>query len=485
MASLSVSPGLHRCARSKEQQNVLFIAVDDLNDWANCLGGYPRVLTPNLDRLAQRGVLFTNAHCSSPACNPSRASVMTGIRPSTSGVYRNAQPWRNSPALKNAVTIPEHFRSLGYRVNGGGKIFHALSWIWERYGKDRNDPNIWDEYFPSKQRQMPDAIWPNEDVRLDNGEIKATPIAKGEKGERPPWFFDWSPVNESDKKMADYKVIDWALDELQKKHDRPFFQAVGIFRPHIPWYVPQKYFDMYPLENITLPRLRPDWQEHTPPAGRAIGAERRLWHQWILENGQWKKAIQGYLASISFADAMLGRLLDGLDASPYVDNTIIVLWSDHGFHLGERETWEKFTLWEESTRVALMIVAPGVTKPGSVCQQPVSLLDIYPTLVELSGVKSRPELEGQCLVPLLKNPETSTGRAVVTTWLNHHAVRSRRWRYIRYDDGSEELYDHQNDPDEFANLAAKKEFSAVREELARWLPEVKVPYRGVRTGETW
>ncbi len=182
---------------------------------------------------------------------------------------------------------------------------------------------------------------------------------------------------------------------------------------------------------------------------------------------------------------MLGRLLDGLDASPYVDNTIIVLWSDHGFHLGERETWEKFTLWEESTRVALMIVAPGVTKPGSVCQQPVSLLDIYPTLVELSGVKSRPELEGQCLVPLLKNPETSTGRAVVTTWLNHHAVRSRRWRYIRYDDGSEELYDHQNDPDEFANLAAKKEFSAVRQELARWLPEVKVPYRGVRTGETW
>jgi len=457
--------------------NVLFIAVDDLNDWVNCLGGRPGIITPNLDRLAKRGVLFTNAHCSSPACCPSRASLMTGISPTTSGVYDNIQDWRESPALKNAVTIPAYFRSRGYRAVGGGKIFHALSWIWKDYGLDQNDPASWDEYFPSKRRQLPEDYWPNENLRRGDREIIGDPMARGNIGKRPSWFFDWAPVDAPDEAMADSKVVEWAISEVQRKHDRPFFQAVGIFKPHIPWYVPKKYFDLYPLEKVTLPEVRGDWGAGLPPAGRAMGEERRAWHRWVVDNNQWKRAVQGYMAGISFADAQLGRLLDALDASPCARNTVIVLWSDHGFHLGERETWEKFTLWEESTRVTFMVVAPGVTPAGGRCGRPVSLLDIYPTLVELAGGKPAPELEGRSLVPLLRNPQAPSDRAVVTTWLDSHAVRSERWRYIRYADGSEELYDHQADPGESINLAGKKEFLDIKAGLAARLPEVKIPYQ--------
>jgi len=480
-AAVLVTPGCTSVLKgfageaTKEKPNVLFIAIDDLNDWANCLGGRAGVKTPNLDRLAAHGVLFANAHCSAPACNPSRASIMTGIRPSTSGIYTNGPNWRTSPVLKDAVTIPEHFRAHGYRVVGGGKIFHALSWVLREDGQDGfNDPACWDEYFPSKIRAMPDAIWPNETIRQGNS-IRWEPVVKGRTGTRPPWFFDWSALKEPDKKMADYKVVDWAIGELHKKHDKPFFQAVGIFRPHIPWYVPQKYFDMYPLDKVTLPRVRKDWKEYTPPAGQNMGEFRRKWHKWVVDNKQWKKAIQGYLAGISFADAQLGRLLDALDAGKYARNTIIVLWADHGFHLGERETWEKFTLWEESTRVSLMFVVPGVTKPAGRCSRPASLLDVYPTLVELCSLTPKPELEGTSLVPLLRNPRAPSKRAVVTTWLqNNHAVRSERWRYIRYKDGSEELYDHKNDPDEFVNLAGLKKYDSVKDELAAWIPKVNV-----------
>jgi len=450
----------------KTKPNVLFIAIDDLNDWTGCLGGYKgKIYTPNLDRLAKRGVLFTNAHCAAPACNPSRASILTGIRPSTSGIYYNSPHWRRSPVLEKAVTIPEHFRTAGYSVVGGGKIFHALSWDnWdkEELSDGFNDPNCWDEYFPSKIKSMPPELWPKE-----------YPVAKGSIGKRPMEFFDWAALDEPDSKMADYKVADWAISELNKKHNRPFFQAVGIFRPHIPWYVTRKYFDMYPLDEIVTPKIPEDWKRQLPSAGLDMGAERRAWHKWVIDNEEWKKAIQGYLASISFADTQLGRLLDGLDKSGYAENTIIVLWSDHGFHLGERETWEKFTLWEESTRVTFMMVAPGLTKAGNCCSRPVSLLDIYPTLIELCGLKPKPELEGQSLVPLLCSPSAPRLQPAVTTYgKDNHAVRTDRWRYIRYENGNEELYDHSTDPDETINIAADAKYDSIKKELARWLPVI-------------
>jgi arylsulfatase A-like enzyme len=470
-AAMALPPWMTSCSEKKTPPNILFIAVDDLNDWANCLGGRPGVHTPNLDRLANRGVLFTNAHCAAPACNPSRASVFSGIRPSTSGIYFNRQHWRKSPVLEKAVTIPEHFRASGYRAVGGGKLFHCLSWIKTTYGRDGNDPDIWDAYFPSKVKPMPDFIWPEGTEWDESGTVTWTPQAGTNTQDRPPYYFDWSPMAEPDEKTSDFKVVEWASRELQKTQEKPFFLAVGIFRPHIPWFVPQKYFDLYPLDKIFLPPIQENDLADCSPVGKSFC--RRKWQEWILKNDQWKPAVQAYLASISYADAQLGRLLETLDMSPSSDNTIIVLWSDHGMHIGEKEHWEKFTLWEESTRVPLIIVAPGMTKAGSQCAQPVNLLDIYPTLVELAGHDPRPELEGQSILPLLKNPHMETGRAVVTTYgRNNHGVRSTRWRYIRYHDGSEELYDHRSDPDEYSNLAGREEYKDVTQELAAWLPKI-------------
>ena len=451
--------------------NVLFIAVDDLNDWVNCIGGRQGVHTPNLDRLAGMGVLFTNAHCSASACNPSRASIMTGVRPSTSGVYYNAQSWRQSEAMKDALTLPEFFRGKGYSAVGGGKIFHCLSWITKGYGKQRNDPDIWDDYFPSKTQPMPEAAWPEGVEKRDGGYVHWKGFGgAGIKG-RPSHFFDWLALDKEDSEMADYKVVDWAISELNKKHDKPFFQAVGIFRPHIPWFVPQKYFDLYPLDKLKLPEILEGDLDDCSEIGQKFC--RRNWQTWLVKHDKWKEAVQGYLASISFADAQLGRLLDAFEASDYADNTVIVLWSDHGMHIGEKEHWEKFTLWEESTRVPLMIAGPSVKQPGRKSNQSVSLLDVYPTLVELCGYETFDQLEGQSLVNLLHDPAATRKRPAITTWgRNNHAVRTERWRYIHYKNGDQELYDHNNDPDEYHNLAGDKKYAPLMKELAQWLPKI-------------
>jgi len=424
-----------------KQPDILFIAIDDLNDWVGCLGGRAGVQTPHLDGLAARGVLFSNAHCTAPACSPSRASVMTGIRPSTSGIYANLHDWRESPSLANARTIPEYFRDKGYTVKGGGKIFHACSWRQTSYGVDQNDPGIWDEYYPSKNRQLPASLWPVPH-RIDS---------------------------------AGTEVVEWAVSELKKPRDQPLFLAIGIYRPHIPWFVPGKYFDLYPVEDIQLPGILENDLDDVPDV--AYPWIRRSWQNWMLENNEWKKAVQAYQASITYSDAMLGRLLEGLEKSGRTRNTIIILWSDHGMHIGEKEQWEKFTLWEESTRVPLIVVAPGITaKNGSVCQEAVSLLDIYPTLVELMQDHAPSHLEGKSLVPQLKDPNRPRPEPAITTFhYNNHAVRTERWRYIRYHNGEEELYDHKEDPDEFMNLANQDRYAEVKNELKQWLPDINVP----------
>jgi len=466
MGALAVLPRAKPAPESKP--NVLFIAVDDLNDWVNSLGGREGVHTPNIDRLAARGMLFTNAHCSAPSCAPSRASLMTGVRPSTSGVYINSQDWRKSEVLKDAVTLPQHFREHGYRTTGGGKIYHALSFS-KAMQTGLSHPASWDDYFPSLTEQMP---------------AEPRPDFFPERDGRPLSFFSWGVIPISDEEMADGKVTAWATKELAGQGEQPFFQAVGIYRPHIPWWVPKEYFDKYPLEEINLPKVLENDLEDVTDMGRSFS--RRRWQKWVVENKQWERAVQGYLASMTFADAMVGRLLDALDESGKADNTIIVLWSDHGMHLGEKENWEKFTLWEESTRVPFIIVAPGVTQPGAKCHRPVSLLDIYPTLVDLAGLSPLEQLEGTSLVPYLENPNLQNDRAVITTWkYNNHSVRSDRWRYIRYQDGTEELYDHENDSDEFTNLAGRAEYKSVKKELAKWLPKINSPLDPQPETEPW
>lgn len=430
--------------------NVLFIAIDDLNDWIGCLGGHPDTRTPNLDRLAKQGVLFTQAHCAAPVCNPSRAALMSGKLPSTSGVYENQQPMRKSPAIKDAVTLPQHFMAHGYRVVGGGKIYHGAY----------PDPPSWQEYYPDQiKNKPPDPVPPNRPV---NG-IPNT------------GHFDWGPVQVPDSEMGDYKVVDWASKELSRKHDKPFFLACGIFRPHLPWYVPQKYFDMFDVNKVTLPNVKEDDLDDVPPIGRRL-ALRSGDHKKVIEHNQWRQAVRSYLASIAFADAQVGRVLDALERSAYAKNTIVVLWSDHGWHLGEKLHWRKFALWEEATHNVLMVKAPGVTKPGSRCQRTVSLMDIYPTLIDLCGLKKRDGLEGVSLMPLLRNPSAEWNRPALTTYLRgNHSVRSERWRYIRYNDGTEELYDHSKDPLEWTNLASKSELAPVKKELAKWLPKHDAP----------
>ena len=461
-------------AQSPGRPNVLFIAVDDLNDWVNCMGGRKGVHTPNLDRLASRGVLFTNAHCAAPSCNPSRVAMMTGVAPSSSGIYHNGQDWRSRPRLANAVTIPEHFRAGGYTAFGGGKIFHALSWITGGYGKQQNEAKLWDSYWPSATEPMPKPQWPKaaQARRAANGYLYSKPIAIGKTSKgRPSHFFDWAPDDQPETGTADYKVVSWAAGELARKRDKPFFQAVGIFRPHIPWYAPTRYYDLYPEEDVFLPMVKKDDLDDVPAAGHR--SLRKAWHRWVKENDEWRSAVRGYLASISFADAQVGRLLDALDTGPHAENTIVVLWSDHGMHIGEKQHWEKFTLFEESTRVPLMFIVPGVTRPGMTCDRPVSLLDVYPTLNELCGLPRREDLDGASLVPLLKDPAARRDRPAITTWgRGNHAVRTLRWRYIRHADGTEELYDHQTDPDEFTNLAFSQpeQSKPIIAELTKWLP---------------
>ena len=434
-------------AAAAPKPNLLMIAVDDLNDWVGCLGGHPQTRTPNLDRLAARGLLFTNAHCNAPLCNPSRASLMTGIRPSTSGVHDNGQPWRESPALKNAVTIPQHFRAQGYRVVGGGKIYHGAY----------PDAPSWDEYFPDQVKNKPNDPLPP--VRPANGLPK-------------PGNLDWGPVNVPDGRMGDAQVVDWALDQLNKPQAKPLLLGCGLFRPHLPWHVPGKYFDLFPLNNIVLPQVNPDDLDDVPPIGVQF-AKPNGDHALITGHKKWKDAVQAYLASIAFMDAQLGRLIDGFDRSPRAAETHIVLWSDHGWHLGEKLHWRKFSLWEESTRNVFLTVAPGITTPGTRCHRPVSLIDLYPTLNDLFGLPPRSGLEGRSLMPLLRDPSLMWDAPVLTTYFrDNHSLRNERWRYTRYSDGGEELYDHRADPMEWTNLTTRPEYQTVKTQLAPWLPRV-------------
>jgi arylsulfatase A-like enzyme len=463
-----------------DRPNVLFIAVDDMNDWISPLDGYPgTVHTPNLERLAQRGMTFTNAHVPAVSCNPSRAALLTGVRPSTSGVYDLRTLWYETPALRDVATLPAHFRANGYRTLGTGKIFHALSWLNGSYGVDQNDVNAWDEFYPSLTQQMPDARFPEGTERTVDEEgywlYEWERVAAG-SGERPdiqvPYYMDWAPFPDGPP-FPDEQVTSWAVDQLGRNHDEPIFLAVGIFRPHIPWFAPQRFFDLYPLDEILLPEPG-DWREGLPEAGQRMGQERRMWHQWIEANDEWPTAVQGYLASISFADAQVGRLLDALEASGKADHTIVVLWSDHGFQLGERETWEKFTLWEESTRVPFFVVAPGQVAMGGSSPRAVDLMDIYPTLLELAGLPSPShELEGASLMPWLQDPTLPRERPAISTAASgQHTVRTDRWRYIRYRDGSEELYDHDVDPEERVNLAGDAIYADTVAALARWLEPI-------------
>jgi arylsulfatase A-like enzyme len=455
-------------AQTTDQPDVLFISIDDLNDWVGPLGGHPQAKTPNIDRLAAQGITFTNAYAAAALCNPSRAAIMTGISPSSSGVYANGTDWRKTKTLRGIPTIPRYFKDNGYRSVGAGKLFHASTYSTRSYF-GFNDTTAWDAYFPSLERQLPDEPTPHD--RPANGNPRSP-------------NFDWSAVSTTDMAMGDGQVVTWSKEQILAESDVPKFNAVGIYRPHLPWYLPQKYFDMHPLEGIVLPDVLENDLDDIPESviqrsrGRGALSAMEL-HDWIVEDeskDRWREGVRAYLASISYADAMLGELLDALEQSGRADNTIIVLWSDHGWHLGEKERWRKQTLWRESTRVPFIVVAPGVTKAGSKTAATVSLLDIYPTLVELAGLDIPAHPEGVSLVPLIENPATEWNHAAISTsGFGNHAVSTDRYRYIQYSDDTEELYDLDSDPNEWHNLADDPILDEIKQGLVALLPNHDEP----------
>lgn len=431
---------------AQRRPNVLFIAVDDLRDWVGYLGKNPQTRTPNIDRLAARGVAFTRSYCAAPVCNPSRAALMSGLRPSTTGVYENNNDWRT--VIPQDLPLTTAFRKAGYFVAGAGKIYHGAY----------NRRSEWDDYL---DKEGPSPAPRGDDTGV--GGIKFAPL----------------DCNDSD--LPDYRITSYAIEQLGKKHDKPFFLACGLHKPHLPWNVPRKYFDMFPLDKIELPLHMARDLDDVPPAGVAL-AKPQGDHARILESGRWKEAVQAYLASTAYTDMNIGRLLDALDKSAYRDNTIIVFWSDHGWHLGEKEHWRKFALWEEATRSPLIWVAPGMTKPG-ICDRPVDFMSIYPTLMDLCGIPTPKHVQGQSIRALLANPKAVWDRPALTTYKwNNHAVRSAGWRYIRYANGDEELYNEGADPNEWKNLAGLAEHAVQKTALAKWLPTQNQPDIGGRSG---
>ena len=436
--------------QSADRPNVLFIAIDDQNDWIGCLDGHPQIQTPHIDRLAARGTVFLNAHCQSPLCNSSRTSLMTGLRPSTTGVYGLAPWFRTIDRYKNHVALPQHFAQNGYRTYSTGKIYHG------RYGRRPTD-NEFHELGPGAG-------------------VGARPPQKLVQTPSQHRLVDWGVFPHRDEDKGDWKVASWAVERLQEGPQEPFFLSAGFFLPHVPCYATQKWFDLYPLDKLILPPILRDDRRDTPRFSWYLHwklPEPRL--RFLDEQKQLKNLVRSYLACVSFVDSQVGRVLDALRTAGLEDNTIVVLWSDHGWHLGEKQITGKNTLWDRSTRVPLVFAGPGVSADAR-CRRPAELLDIYPTLIDLCGLPKRPELEGLSLASQLKDAAAPRTRPAITTH-NHdnHGVRSERWRYIRYADGSQELYDVGRDPHEWHNLAGDPSLADVIRTHRRWLPTVNVP----------
>ncbi|MBY0512323.1 MAG: sulfatase [Gemmataceae bacterium] len=441
------SPGaLRPSARPDSHPNVLFVAVDDLNDWVGPLGGHPQVKTPHLDRLAAHGTTFTNAHCQAPLCNPSRTSVLIGLRPSTTGVYALAPWFRTSPRLKAHETLLQYFHRHGYATLAAGKLFHG-------------------GYPPKDDRPSEADVWG------PPGAIQPRPKTKFVQTPDPIALMDWGVFPDRDEDCFDYDVATWAVQQLKAPPKGPFVLAVGFQHPHVPCYAPRKWFDLYPDATLKMPPVKDDDRADLPRFASYLHwklPEPRL--KWLQESNQWRPLVRSYLASISFVDSQVGRVLDALATSGLEKNTVVVLWSDHGWHLGEKGITGKNTLWERSTRVPLIVAGPGVTA-GAKCGRPAELLDLYPTLADVCGLPRKDGLEGLSLAPQLKDATAGRDRPAVTTHNpGNHSVRTEDWRYIRYADGSEELYDERADPHEWTNLAADPRHAAGKAELAKWLP---------------
>lgn len=439
---------------SARPPNVVFIAIDDQNDWISPLKGHPLVKTPHLDRLAERGTVFLNAHCQAPLCNPSRTSLLLGLRPSTTGIYGLAPSFRSLADWRDRVAIPQCFAHQGYQTLTTGKIYHHV-------------PESLQDRLAEFQVWGPAG---GIGVRPKSKLIPPTPM-----GNHP--LMDWGVFPHRDEDKGDHAIATWTIEQIRSAaRDRPFFLATGFSLPHVPCYATQKWFDLYPDDDSLLPQVRDHDRDDTPRFSWYLHwnlPEPRL--KWVREQGEWRNLVRSYLACTSFVDAQIGRILDALESTGRADDTIVVVWGDHGWHLGEKGITGKNSLWERSTRVPLILAGPGITKGGR-CFEPAELIDLYPTLCELCGLPPRDDLEGHSLVPQLRDSAAARPWPAITSHNpGNHAIRSVRWRYIRYADGSEELYDHDTDPQEWINLAGTPEGQTAIDSLRPWLPRNDAP----------
>ena len=491
--------------QSTKPMNVLFIICDDLNDWILHLAGHPQVKTPHIDQLRRKSVNFTNAHATVPVCGPSRKCLFSGLYPQTIDSYDFA-PWRQVPALQDCVPLPLHFRNNGYSVYGTGKLLHEGQggdfYTDYGYGVDYG-PHPWlgagqAEFTPHpRQYDLWEGHLPEWDMHRDlnygpltdipewgAGEVNGQPGAKG-------WHYkDATPfryIDDNDRdRLPDEISVDWALGVLQRESDRPFFLGVGLVKPHTPLYVPQRYFDLFPLEEVKLP----PYLENDLDDCASVLRHRWNWgfqkFQALISAGgiqAWREFVQAYLATVAFVDDQIGRLMQALETSPNGDNTMVILTSDNGYHVGEKDCIQKWHLWDESTRIPLLVHVPGSDGNGQTCQAPVSHIDLYPTLIDFCDLPPQPHggqetaLDGHSLRPFLKDSEASdwTGPPVALMAIRdgkatpHFSVCSSQYRYTRCANGEEELYDHNQDPHEWTNLATNQAFTSLKKELKQQL----------------
>ena len=430
---------------SQEKPNVLLVMVDDMNDWVGAFEGNQQAITPNIDKLAEKSTIFKNAYCSAALCNPSRTSMLTGYNPSTTGVYGNNEVFREMKGFENTITLPQYFEKNGYNTIGAGKIFHNA-----RGGKE--EPKHGSDPGSFQQERVGNAgtVYPDKQDRNQHG------LNLKERGIKGSFLrsFDWYGTDTEDEQNNDWKSTQYIADFINQEHDKPFFAACGIFKPHLPWYVPKKYFDMYDLEDINLPELKENDLEDVGRMGNNM--VKKKVHESLVDTNKWKEAVRAYLANITFADACIGNLLNALENSAYADNTIIVLMGDHGWHLGEKQHWSKNVLWERAAKTPLLIFDPRNKEAGA-STRIVSLLDVYPTLVDLCNLPEKEDLDGNSIKTLVENPNAEWNEVALTSKAKGmHSLRNEQYRYIVYLDGFEELYDHKTDPNEWHNIASNK-----------------------------
>lgn len=537
----SLAPAQSHAEDAAERPNIVLIICDDLNDSVEGFGGHPQAITPNMDRLAKRGVRFLNGHANSPICGPSRASLITGVYPHRSGDFGYNQnrraPWRLNKVLRSAVTMPEHFVANGYRVMAAGKTTHHNIKdrdLWRNkdgeieysIGLDYG-PWPWDgkSAVPLPHPNFPPPL----NARLYDGfgPLSDLPVFTNKDGQKTGGWRNWAPgpdaervkayfrlvgnetsfqgnieefhyIDEDNRElMHDERVAEWAVQQFNTAQE-PFFMTLGFAKPHTPWYAPKKYFDLFELETLQLPPHLPnDLEDCAPLLVEKTSPDdwgRDVYDAVIAAGGEamWRRSLQAYLACVAFVDDQVGKVLDGLDSSGLMENTIVILVSDNGYHLGEKNHLFKNTLWRESTRIPMVVAGPGIVRDGS-SNHPVSLIDLYPTMVDLCGLADPSHnLDGFSLAPFLENPSSDTWRGPAAALSviaagdelgffetgdpakQHFAISTERWRYIQCADGESELYDIREDSHEWRNLAGKPAFRAVELELKSLLKEMVV-----------